>query len=523
MDSKEKRRIYHNPVQRGFFPDPSVIRVDKDYYMVNSSFQYFPAIPISHSRDMVHWHIIGHAITNPEWLDISHIKDSHGIWAPDIEYVDNRFYIYATLRLNADGKRDNNVMRRQLVMVSDKAEGPYSKPVCLEVDDIDPSLFVDDDGKRYMVIARAARLVPLRDDGMSVEGDAVTVWGGTGERCSEGPHIIKKDGYYYAMVAEGGTGYGHGINVARSKELYGPYEESPYNPVMRQKDPEAALQRAGHGKLVQDTNGQWWCYYLCGRPNGGKYTTVGRETALDPVRWTNDGWFVINEGKGPGTEQTAPDLPECLYDRNLFDDFDKDSLDLEWEFVRNPDNGSWSLTERPGYFRIWTRDGQLNEIRAKNTLLRREQELSYIAETKVEFYPDRDGEQAGLTCYYSTATYVRCAVCYEGGRKIQLVINRNHGEELVAQIDDVPVMPVFIRVVTDHLIRTFYYSPDGQDWKTVGVLENCIYLCDEGVPDDPKRHTGTLVGIYANNGGCGSRKPADFDYFKYDDRYKDSL
>ena len=142
-------RTYHNPVQRGFFPDPSVIRVGDDYYMVNSSFQYFPAIPISHSRDMVHWHIIGHAITNPEWLDISDIRDSHGIWAPDIEYVDGKYYVYVTLRLNADGKRDNNVMRRQLVMVSDKPEGPYSKPVCLEVDDIDPSLFVDDDGSRY--------------------------------------------------------------------------------------------------------------------------------------------------------------------------------------------------------------------------------------------------------------------------------------------------------------------------------------------------------------------------------------
>ena len=212
-------RTYHNPVQRGFFPDPSVIRVGDDYYMVNSSFQYFPAIPISHSRDMVHWHIIGHAITNPEWLDISDIRDSHGIWAPDIEYVDGKYYVYVTLRLNADGKRDNNVMRRQLVMVSDKPEGPYSKPVCLEVDDIDPSLFVDDDGSRYMIIAKAAQAVPLTADGLAVAGPAKTAWEGTGERCSEGPHIMKKDGYYYAIVAEGGTGYGHGINVGRSKNF----------------------------------------------------------------------------------------------------------------------------------------------------------------------------------------------------------------------------------------------------------------------------------------------------------------
>lgn len=219
-----------------------MIRVGNDYYMVNSSFQYFPAIPISHSRDMVHWHIIGHAITNPEWLDLSDIRDSHGIWAPDIEYVDGKYYIYVTLRLNADGKRDNNVMRRQLVMVSDRPEGPYSKPVCLEVDDIDPSLFVDDDGSRYMIIAKAAQAVPLTADGLAVAGPAKTAWEGTGERCSEGPHIMKKDGYYYAIVAEGGTGYGHGINVGRSKNFYGPYECSPYNPVMRQKDPAAPFR-----------------------------------------------------------------------------------------------------------------------------------------------------------------------------------------------------------------------------------------------------------------------------------------
>ncbi|MBO5279485.1 MAG: glycoside hydrolase family 43 protein, partial [Lachnospiraceae bacterium] len=198
-------------------------------------------------------------------------------------------------------------------------------------------------------------------------------------------------------------------------------------------------------------------------------------------------------------------------------DFDSDKLNLEWEFVRNPDNGSWSLTERPGHFRIWTKDGQLNEIRSKNTLLRREQELSYEAETKVEFYPDRDGEQAGLTCYYSTATYARCAVCYEEGRKIQLVINRNQGEELIAEIADVKEVPVYFKVVVEKLTRTFYYSYDGKEWMPVGKLENCIYLCDEGVPGDPKRHTGTLVGVYANNGGCGSRKAADFDYFRYND------
>lgn len=508
---------YQNPVQRGFFPDPSVIRVGEDYYMVNSSFQYFPAIPISHSKDMIHWEIVGHAITNSEYLPLQDIKNSHGIWAPDISYYNGTYYIFATFRLNGDGKRGNNVMRRQLMVTSKHPEGPYSKPVWLEADSIDPSHFIDDDGKHYMVTAKAATVYPLSDDCTRIVGEPCRVWEGTGERCPEGPHIMKKDGWYYAIVAEGGTGYGHGINVARSKSLYGPYEECPYNPVLRQADETAQLQRSGHGKLVQTQNGDWWMYYLVGRTNEGRYTTVGRETGLDPVTWTEDGWFLVNQGKGPSSSQTAPELPACIYERKQKDEFDSEVLDLSWEFVRNPDFGNFSLTERPGYARIWTGDGTLDEIRAKNTLLHREQELSYTAVTKLEFTPTCDGEQAGLTCYYSTVTYIRFCVTYEEGRKLHLVLNRNHGEELVAEVSGLKEGPVYLKVTVNKQQRSFAYSYDGQNWNTVGMIEPCIFLCDEGVPDDPKRHTGTLVGIYANNGGCGSRIPADFDFFEYID------
>ena len=228
--------------------------------------------------------------------------------------------------------------------------------------------------------------------------------------------------------------------------------------------------------------------------------------------------FVINEGKGPSNEQTAPDLPEVVYPKWQRDDFDSDTLDVHWQFVRRPAPGNYSLTERPGHMRIWTQDGQLFEIRAKNTLLRREEELSYTAVTKLEFEPTRDGEQAGLTCYYSTATYARFSLCFEGERKLQLVINRNHGEELIAEVNQVNNGPIWLKVEVDRLTRRFLYSYDGESWSEAGVLKDCIYLCDEGVPDDPKRHTGTLVGIYANNGGCGSRIPADFDFFEFQGR-----
>lgn len=508
---------YSNPVRRGFYPDPSVIRVGDDYYMVNSSFQYFPAIPISHSKDMVHWETIGHAVTESSYLDLSEIPDSHGIWAPDIEYINGKFYVIATLRLAGDGKRGNDVLRRQLIVSSEKPEGPYSKPSWIEVDDIDPSLFVDTDGTPYMVIAPGVNIIKLSPDLSKTEGCLENVWSGTGERCSEGPHLFYKDGWYYAMVAEGGTGYGHGINVARSRNLRGPYEPSPYNPVMRQLDPDASIQRAGHGKLVQAKDGSWWCFYLCGRPNGGRFTTCGRETALDPVQWTSDGWFTINNGKGPSTRQTAPDLPQTEYPDFSKDDFDSQTLGKDWEFVRNPDYGTISLTERPGYLRIWTRDGQLFERRAKNTLVKREKEHFFCAETSLDFHPSKDGEQAGLVCYYSTTTYIRFSVCYEGGRKIQLVANRGNGEELVAEKDGIPETSIGLKVEVSGQTRRFSFKTENE-WNICGTVENCTFLSDEGVPNERKRHTGTLTGIYANNGGCGSRINADFNYFYIGDK-----
>lgn len=505
---------YQNPVRRGFYPDPSVIRVGEDYYMVNSSFQYFPCIPISHSKDMVHWETVGHAITDPDFLNLSHIKDSHGIWAPDIHYdeAEKTFYIVATLRLN-DYSNPYNQARVQLLMKSQNPAGPYSKPVVLKIDAIDPSLFFDDDGRKYIIIAKAATAYEISADCTEIIDGPRILWKGTGERCSEGPHVLKHNGYYYAIAAEGGTGYGHGINIARSKELFGEYESCPYNPVMRQTDPEKLIQRAGHGKPVEDQKGNWWMFYLCGRRNMGNYTTLGRETALDPITWTEDGWFLVNDGKGPSEEQTAPDLPPFKGEsKDFFDGFDGENLNLEWEFVRNPDYDYISLNgEKPSCMRLYTAPGQMNSLSGKNILVHRESEFSFTAETKLTFDP-LDGTQAGLTCYYSTATYIRFNVTKKDGKPlVELVINRNLGEETVAEAE-IQQSEIYLRVVTHMQTRRFLYSTDGENYVELGEIEPCTFLCDEGVPTDRKRHTGTLTGIFAHS-QSGAKVPADFEYF----------
>ncbi len=502
---------YNNPVRRGFYPDPSVIRVGDDYYMVNSSFQYFPCIPISHSKDMVHWETVGHAICNPEYLDLSEIMDSRGIWAPDISYDEREklFYIIATLRKNDY----EDPIRVQLLMKSENPAGPYSKPIRFEINTIDPSLFFDDDGKKYIVIAPGADAYELNRDCTKIISSRKKIWSGTGERCSEGPHVFKHNGYYYAMVAEGGTGYGHGINVARSKNLFGEYESCPYNPVMRQLDPEKPIQRAGHGKLIQDQNGDWWAYYLCGRRNMGNYTTLGRESALDPVAWTKDGWFMINGGKGPSETQQAPRLPSFNGgSKNFYDDFDSDTLNLDWEFVRNPDYNYISLNnERKSCMRLYTAPGNMNEICAKNILVHREAEFTYTADTKLSFVPET-GTRAGMTCYYSAATYIRFNLTRRENKNIvELVINKNSGEELVAEAE-LNAQSIYLKIKTDHQTRSFYYSADGESYTKLCAVEPCTFLCDEGVPGDRKRHTGTMVGIFSHS-DTETKIPADFEYF----------
>lgn len=509
------KRKYYNPVISGFFPDPSIVRNGEDYYLVNSTFQYFPAIVISHSRDLVNWEIIGHAITNNEFLDLSNIDDSHGIWAPDISFHNGIYYIFATLRLNGSANEaDCRIIRRQIILKSERPEGPYSKPVFIDIDGIDPSHFVDDDGTHYMVIHPGARLVKLNNECTKALSDPIELWEGTDAGKSEGPHVLKKNGYYYIILAEGGTGYGHMVSCARSTNLFGPYEPSPYNPLLTQKNPKALIQRAGHGKLVQTQNNEWWFIYLCGRKNQGFYTTLGRETALDPVQFTKDGWFLINNGKGPSIVQEAPGLPEKKFFEKFFDDFDKDKLELHWQFVRNPDNNSWSLTERKSFLRLWTFDYDIDAIQAKNILLRREKHHKYSASLNLEFYPVKKGQQAGLVCYMGIHCYIKFFLTFDKALKLCVLENRNDVKKVISIVQGIKQNIIFLKVKVDKQKREFYYSYNNQDWEYAGSVNDASFLSDEGVRIG-KAHTGTMVGVYANNGGTEERIPADFNWFNY--------
>lgn len=501
-------RTYNNPVVRGFFPDPSVLRVGDDYYLAHSTFQYFPGVVITHSRDLVHWKTLGHVFLRDEDLDLVGLDDSHGLWAPDLSCHEGQFLLYVTLRLNNPAEGDAAPRRRQLMTTAPHPLGPWAPPTTIELDDIDPSHFVDTDGSRYLLLAPGATLYPLSADGKAVSGPPQVIWAGTGRRAPEGPRLLYHDGWYVLLLAEGGTEWEHCVTVARSRTLRGPYESCPHNPILTQTDRSAPLQRTGHGQLVETAAGDWWMVYLCGRPNRGPFTTLGRETALDPVTWV-DGWPVVNQGRGPSLRQGAPRLPEAPQCDPGFDDFDSPRLSPIWQFVRNPRPGSWSLGERPGWLRLTGTQESLTTKGRQSTLLRREQHHHYAARTRLDA---NEGVEAGLTCYYDRLNHLALAIQTSPRPLVQLNQVKD-GSATVLNSVEVPPGPLVLEVEVRGQERTFRVQARGQSWRTVGRVADASFLSDEGVVTG-KHHTGTLVGLFARSRGS-ENVCADFDWFDY--------
>lgn len=513
---------YTNPVMPGFHPDPSVIRVGEDFYMVNSSFHLFPAIPISHSRDLIHWRYIGHGVSRQEWLDLSHYGDHWGVWAPDISYYEGIFYIVFPMvnRVEEELRFENYIIH------SSRPEGPWSRPILLNRKGIDPSHFIDGDGKRYLVYNEGARILPLNEDSTAVIGEEKVLWEGTGRGWPEGPHILRKGGWYYIFLAEGGTFYGHCETVARSRTLDGPWEECPYGPIIEQRDPAHPIQRTGHGKMVEDGKGRWWFFYLCSRPlKDGRRSPLGRETAMDPVEWSTDGWPEVNGGRGPSVQQEGPDLPDVsdLVSGNAIegnDDFTSPEPGLQWLTIRSFTEGGIRCLPGEGCVEITPWPEDLDSFNARNVLLQRERHLHYRFSCDCR-YPlgyredGADGQggggcsSAGITTFFDARAWIRWGISRpkrrengEGAFVLTLVIN-HYGKK---EMREFPLPASFtglgrFSVQVEELRRIFSFtvftsfSSDGTPEKPITtVVEDGSFLCDD--IDEHSGFTGTLVGMY---------------------------
>lgn len=335
----------HNPILPGFHPDPSVVAVGEDYYLVNSSFHYFPGVPVYHSRDLQNWEQIGNVLDRPSQLPLKSSTSWLGIYAPTIRYNNGTYYMITTLV----GELEDAAFTANgnfLVTATDPA-GPWSEPVALEQQGIDPSLYFED-GKCYMVsnpdgVITLCEIDPATGATLSPGKE---LWRGTGGRFPEGPHVYKKDGWYYLLISEGGTELAHKLTVARSKKIYGPYESNPTNPIFTHcsaAGQNSNIQGTGHGDLFQAADGSWWMVMLAYRRYGGDYHHLGRETFLAPVSWEK-GWPVVNGGQ-PLAEKMNVKLPAetaPMADRSRTYSF-TEAPGPEWMHIQAPVENNYSF------------------------------------------------------------------------------------------------------------------------------------------------------------------------------------
>lgn len=504
---------YQNPILRGCYPDPAICRVGEDYFLVTSTFSYFPGIPIFHSRDLVHWKQLGHCLDRKSQLDLAGRGIKDGIWAPGISHNDGLFYVTATHMKKGGGGN--------FIVTSTDAAGPWSDPLWVDQPGIDPSLYFDDEGKCYYLTTHCLPGRSRNDIIMSQIDlktgqrltEMVPLWTGIGELAPEGPHLYKIGGWYYLMIAEGGTYGGHMENIARSKSLWGPYEACPRNPILTHRnDHHLPIQFAGHADLVELPDGNWWMVHLGVRCSSYQKQHLGRETFLVPVSWDKEGWPLVNGGKGfTELEHDSPQLPPHPWTQLPHrDDFDEASLDLRWNHLGNPILDHYSLSERPGYLRLRGSASTLAGLDSPTFLGRRQQDFVVRASASIEFEPLTENEEAGMVVYMAPEAYYTLSVTLCGeGREVILKLNLDHLQTVIAR-QEVSSGALTLAVDSSKESYTFWFAQSGGAMVRLGEAP-VRYLCAE-VADT---FTGVYLGLFATGNGSSAKSHADFDWFEY--------
>jgi xylan 1,4-beta-xylosidase len=529
-----------NPILRGFNPDPSIVRVGEDYYIATSTFEWFPGVQIHHSRDLANWRLVARPLNRPAQLDMRGNPDSCGVWAPDLTYAGGRFHLVYTDvkrygRTTVDGAMGASLRDFHNYWVwSDSIEGPWSDPVYLNSSGFDPALFHDDDGTTWLLNLlwdhRPARprfagtLAQQMDLGSGeLIGERHVIFEGTPLGFTEGPHLYKRDGWYHLLVAEGGTERNHAVVMARSRSLLGPYEVHPDGPVLTSAGkPDAPLQRAGHGDLVETPSGETWLVYLCGRPlPKSDRCVLGRETAIQRMRWGEDGWLRTEDGSGtPVSEVDGSDSEWApADDRHVFDGPD---LPEAFQWLRTPyPERLFSLTDRPGHLRLHGCE-MIGSLFSQSLVARRPEAFRYGVETLVDVEPSNFQQGAGLVCYYNSTKFhfLQITTDDEGGRQLQVLsaLPRDGECGLTAEPVAIPRGPMALRLEVDHEVARFAYRPDGaSEWCWLPETFDASILSDEATLPGLPNFTGTFVGMACYD-VTGARTPADFAYFHYVER-----
>jgi xylan 1,4-beta-xylosidase len=535
-----------NPILRGFNPDPCIVRVDDDYYIATSTFQWWPGVQMHHSRDLRHWRLVTRPVNRLSQLDLHGVPDSGGVWAPDLSYDREKFYLVYT-NVRHWKNRDCFFDTANFLVTADEITGPWSDPLFLNASGFDPSLFHDrpeqgGDGAKWLLNMwrdyRKGRnpfagilLQKFDSERNALVDEPRLIFTGTSLGLTEGPHLYKRrwqgQWWYYLVVAEGGTVYEHAVTVARSRFIAGPYEVHPENPLLTSlHHPELALQKAGHASFVETQSGDWYLAHLCGRPLEGvgtqsRHCNLGRETGIQSVVWDEDGWPRLRHGTNtPAVTVPAPDLPDDIREPNSGrDDFGQPELSRHFQSLRTPLEPSWiSLTDRPGFLRLYGRES-LNSRHYQSLVGRRLQAFRARAETSVEFQPRTFQQMAGLVAIYDTSNWVYLRIGFNEklGRTLAILTSDNGGyDEPLAE--EVPLdggERVFLAVDFNQAAFRFQFSNEGATWVPIGPDFESAKLSDEHCGG--LGFTGTFIALCAQD-LSGNRLAADFDYFDYRER-----
>ncbi|TFW29050.1 glycoside hydrolase family 43 protein [Duganella callida] len=532
--------MIQNPILPGFNPDPSIVRVGDDYYIATSTFEWYPGVQIHHSRDLVNWRLLTRPLTRASQLNMLGAPDSCGVWAPCLTYADGLFWlIYTDVKRygrTSSGAATGSASLRDFhnyLVTSPSIEGPWSDPVYLNSSGFDPSLFHDDDGRKYLLNQlwdhrpggnRFAGIVmqEYSPQERKLIGKRENIFKGTPHGLTEAPHLYKRNGYYYLFTAEGGTGWNHGVTMARARDLHGPYELHPQQTILTSRNrPDLDLQRAGHADLVETPDGQTYMVYLCGRPLRNRGTcTLGRETAIQRMQWDDDGWL---RAAAPQREAEAPGLPEHRFPpAPVREDFDDARLPLAFQWLRTPwPEELFSLTARAGYLRLYGRESIGSQFR-QALVARRQQAHCYSASTVLEFEPEHYQQQAGLVCYYGAAKFHYLYISHddENGKHLRVMSSLPNHVQTDTFTVPVPIpagVPVQLRVEVDEERLHFGYRLADGAWQWLPQQFDASILSDEANAPGMPNFTGAFVGMACQD-MSGAGLHADFDHFSYEER-----
>ena len=535
-----------NPIINGGYPDPSIVRVDDDFYIVNSSFEYFPALPIHHSKDLVNWELIGYGIDRPSQgtgkVNLYDVQQQGGIHAPSIRYHEGLFYIITTnVYSPADKSKPTEMVN--FILTAKNPAGPWSDPYVIEgAPGIDPDIFFDDNGKVWFVGTHDTGnpnkngigeiwIQELDLNNWKLKGQRHSIWrGACGGCCVEGPHIYKQYGRYYLMVAEGGTSYNHAVMIASSKNIEGPYDSNPKNPILtsRHLSNNNWVHSTGHADLVQLKDKRWYMVSLGIRNEMDSTSNMGRETHLMPVVWEEawDNWVEVEKGRwepviikwpvvapNTGKVERNTSIPFLEKKQNInysfYDDFTSSKLDLQWNFRRVPRENTYELNSKNKTLKL-NLSPESFELRSQYNLMGfRQKETEFEYSSSMNFKPKKNFSEAGLSIFSQDDNYINFTV-KKHNNKTLLNLSVKPRDQKLDIIKSIPLKyneNIILKIVSKDNKYIYYYSlDDGNSFDVFTETGANLVLC--------KGYIGTNLGLYASSNGYKTKEYAEFEWVK---------